>query len=816
MHFFAALLTAFLATAASGPVQGGANEILAQLSNLRLDKNQIYSIRDINLRRDALSISFNRGVIAFLGPVAGRVTGAVFVGSGEILSIPPGPVEKLQMFKFTGSPILNERFNAGLFRFTDDTYSEILEQYEDRAHEEVRAEDLEALLPWEDNLGAQARLLNFRLLQDLLGNNGRPLFFAELRSETMGWFDAVYDQRMAEEVTVLTAGREERSSVSDIWLSFNRRSEARDPERVAHEDASPVDVMSYDIDLTIQPDALLEAVTKLDLRARASGERVLSFDLTRSLQLSEVTLAGEAVPFFQQEASATDHSYHGLDRFVLVLPTATEEGEEMSLEFRYSGDVLQDRGKGIYFVSERSLWYPNVGPQDPARFDLTFHYPASGELVATGRLLEERNDGDFKHSRWTSGREFFVAGFNYGDFTIESHEDGLVPVFVCLNNDVETIFKEIEARRAVEKERALRAAAASRRRNRLRNETVLVSPDFNAFSTRGLADSILQDVRSTVEFFSDQFGPYPFDRLAVSQFPVPFSQGWPSLLYVSTLSFFTPEQRDRLGLEPRRNMIATEFVQAHEIAHQWFGNKIGSRSYRDQWIVEGFSNYAGAMFLAHKHGNSEPLVAVLDDAASRLFTRTGEDTTHDDNGPIWLGTRLATSNVPDGYVETVYNKSTWVIHMLRSLMQDPVDPSDGRFLSMTRQLLEEFDGRLASTWDLKRIAEGHMSARMDVRGDGNLDWFFEQWVFGTGAPSYDLTYAVEPAGGGFVVSGTIEQAGVSDFIMPVPLFAGVDDDLRFLGDVIVSGDGGEFSFTIDWQPETVVLDPYNTILKRPR
>ena len=482
MHFLAALLTAFLATAASGPVQGGADGILAQLSNLRLDKNQIYSIRDITLRRDALAISFNRGAIAFLEPVAGRVTGAVFVGSGEILSIPPGSAEKLQLFKFTGSPILNERFDAGLFRFTDDTYSEILRQYEDRAHEEVRAEDLEALLPWEDNLGERARLLNFRLLKDLIGNDERPLFFAELRGETMGWFDAVYDQRMAEEVTVLTAGRD--SFLTDIWLSFNRRSEARDPESFAHEDPSPVDVLSYDIDLTIEPDTLLEAVTKLDLRARVSGERVLSFDMTPALRVSDVMLDDEAVPFFQYEESALDPFYEGLDRFVVVLPSATEEGAEMSLEFRYSGSILEDRGEGIYFVSERSLWYPSVGPQDPARFDLTFHFPASGELVATGSLLDERTDGELKHSRWTSGREFFVAGFNFGDFAIESHEDGPVPVFVCLNNDVETIFKEIESRRALEKELALRAAA-NRRRNRLANETVLVSPDFRCIFDAG-------------------------------------------------------------------------------------------------------------------------------------------------------------------------------------------------------------------------------------------------------------------------------------------------------------------------------------------
>ena len=69
-----------------------ADEILAQLSKVRLDKKQIYNVRDITFRRDVLTISLNRGTIAFIEPVNGKVTGAVFVGSGEIVAIPPDPI----------------------------------------------------------------------------------------------------------------------------------------------------------------------------------------------------------------------------------------------------------------------------------------------------------------------------------------------------------------------------------------------------------------------------------------------------------------------------------------------------------------------------------------------------------------------------------------------------------------------------------------------------------------------------------------------------------------------------------------------------
>ena len=65
--------------------------------------------------------------MAFLHPVEGRVTGAVFFGEGELLLIPPDPVEKGSLARFTGVPLLNEKFSSALFRFTDDTHERLLE-----------------------------------------------------------------------------------------------------------------------------------------------------------------------------------------------------------------------------------------------------------------------------------------------------------------------------------------------------------------------------------------------------------------------------------------------------------------------------------------------------------------------------------------------------------------------------------------------------------------------------------------------------------------------------------------------------------------
>src|SRR5215471_13496572 len=128
------------------------NPTLAQLSKIRLDRSQVYTVRDIALNRDVLSISLNRGTIAFTEAIDGRVTGAVFVGSGDILAIPPDPIEKKQLFRYTKSTVLTEHFDVALFRFTDATWEDLMKEVRRQAPETVDAADVESILRWESEM----------------------------------------------------------------------------------------------------------------------------------------------------------------------------------------------------------------------------------------------------------------------------------------------------------------------------------------------------------------------------------------------------------------------------------------------------------------------------------------------------------------------------------------------------------------------------------------------------------------------------------------------------------------------------------------
>ena len=379
MRVVLGLVIAMFGAAFQSPAPGEADEILAQLSKTRIDKKQIYHVRETTIRRDALTVALNRGVIAFLEPVRGKVTGAVFIGSGEIVAIPPDSIERQQIYRFTSTPLLNEPFQTAVFRFTDNTYEEIRKEISQRAQEEVSPEDAAQFDSWDASLAGRSSGLNMRLLADLLEPAGKPFFLAELNGEKTGWFDVIFDTRATEEVSVFQIRDVGTTAVADVWASFNQRNEARNPEAVAHENKSPIDVLSYEIDGTNVAGTNIEAKVAMRVRARMEGPRVLTFDLSPALRVASVqTDMDESLPYYQ---------FPNLNGVTVVLPRSLKPSQELTLRFTYAGDLT---GRGSWYPSQRQQTIPSFKstltlPSDSA--SLTFEY--SGHKLVTASYHDQ-------------------------------------------------------------------------------------------------------------------------------------------------------------------------------------------------------------------------------------------------------------------------------------------------------------------------------------------------------------------------------------------------------------------------------------------
>jgi aminopeptidase N len=320
---------------------------------------------------------------------------------------------------------------------------------------------------------------------------------------------------------------------------------------------------------------------------------------------------------------------------------------------------------------------------------------------------------------------------------------------------------------------------------------------------------VAENAAHAVQYFQTLFGPFPYPRLALSQIPGNFGQGWPELIYLPTLSFLSTTERSELGGGGKVGELSEQSFVAHEVAHQWWGNQLGWKTYHDQWLSEGLASYAAALYLARGKDGERKLHDLLRSYKQDLMSKTKEGNTVESGGAIWLGQRLSNSLNPQGYHNIVYHKACWVLHMLRTLMADPKTGSDERFFRMLRDFVTAQSNGDPSTEDFVRHAEKYMPQGIDLEHNKQLDWFFNEWVYGTGIPNYKLKTVTRPLDSKkYIIEGTIEQSEVpAEFEMPVPVVAVYGRERKAsLGRVIVGETGGHFRFTVAAKPSRVTVD----------
>jgi hypothetical protein len=185
-------------------------------------------------------------------------------------------------------------------------------------------------------------------------------------------------------------------------------------------------------------------------------------------------------------------------------------------------------------------------------------------------------------------------------------------------------------------------------------------------------------------------------------------------------------------------------------------------------------------------------------------------------GPLSAGSRLNSSKSPFGYETVIYAKGTWVIHMLREMLRQPgaANP-DARFTALLKTISEKYAYRAFTTADFQREVQAVMTPKMDLEGGRSMEWFFDEWVRGTGVPRYQAEFTVHHTDTGYQVRGKLLQTGVPrSFIASVPLYAtgaGAGRNV-LLGNVLAAGPETSFHFTTQAAPRRILIDPQMTLL----
>jgi aminopeptidase N len=278
-----------------------------------------------------------------------------------------------------------------------------------------------------------------------------------------------------------------------------------------------------------------------------------------------------------------------------------------------------------------------------------------------------------------------------------------------------------------------------------------------------------------LNLYESLFEIYPFhnEKYGHAQF------GWGGGMEHTTVSFMNSFGRSLI---------------AHEMAHQWFGDKITCGSWKDIWLNEGFATYVAALVIE----NFDDQAAFVTEKSKMISNITSQT-----NGAVYLTDAELTDTNRIFSSRLTYNKGAMVLNMLRFKMGDAL------FFQGIKNYLK--DSNLAYKYAKTPDLQSHLEA---VYGS-SLTEFFNDWIYNQGYPIYNIT--AQNLGGGqakFTINQTQSDASVSFFEMPVPIrvFGSGGQQLDLVLNNTVNGEN--FIKNVPFTISSITFDPNKNIISK--
>jgi Peptidase family M1 domain len=705
-----------------------------QLRNLTIGGEAV-SVSNFELKREGGTFHLHSGTVCFVNPVQGKITGAVFVGDGNFVLDPPSESERRSLKLLTKEDEFSEKFIQAVFRFTDSTYDEIKKGGTAAAvgcdPGVLRDSQNTTRHKFKNNLEA-------RILEDVLSPEPGGLFYAFIHGKHYSDKEIFEIEPRRDEVSFRTYDENKWGE----WAQF------KIPGKHRHQTGRLLRIEHQQLDVTFEKNGDLIGKATTDFIARRDGVRVVALDLFRPLRVQSVTENGQSLSFIQEDKNEDGN-------FAVILPKALNTGEKLTFTTTYGGKgAVSNEGGGNYFPIARDNWYPN-NPDgalgEYVLYDMTLRIPKGMKMAATGALVSESNEGGQNVTVWKSENPQTVAGFSFGRFKEEevklTKPEYLIQAYA--NEELPDTIAMIQ-----------RSGVGA----------------LGSMSTTQLNKKALAEGAVAVQLYSDYFGPSLFKHMQITQQTAcNFGQSWPELVWIPMCYYFDTTVRHQFGLDSDRGYW--KVVTPHEVAHQWWGHTVGFASGRDQWMSEGFAELSASLYISLIEKNPKKFIEFWNDERELLLEKDAEGFRAIDVGPLTMGYRA--SNSRTGYSVTrrlIYPKGAYVLHMVRMMMWDR-KTGDENFKETMRDFVKTYSGKAATTEDFKEMMEKHMTPEMDLDGNHRLDWFFDEYVYGTALPTYKLTYTFEKNAEGNIVFGfKVTQSGVDEkFKMIVPIYLELAD-----------------------------------------
>jgi hypothetical protein len=746
-------------------------------------------VSNLVLKRDRAEMIFS-GTFYFPKPVLGKVTGAVFIGEGKFRAEPPpNAFEKDNLRRMLNADAVESDFRTAVLRFTDNTFSIIGQSHEPTGTAPKEAQDLASEM---ESRAARETGANFasRLLQALVNAEDPGVFIAQFDMGRRGRFTLVLDMQCRIPTVHFSINGGEKGliyaydktlSSNDVWLAFLSEQDYR--VGIAHYSDlfDQVSILRYDMKVDLrEPRKVLKVNAKMEVQALAPV-RAISFALTEDLPEADSLRKrkgmrvigarlsdGTALQTIQEEWESG---------FVVLLPGLRKAQEQFTIETDVEGDFIYDLREtyNCHFPLINGEWYPRHGYLQRSRFEIKFLHNKKYKVAGPGERIIEEPSAENSNELVTMYRmtePVALVTFAMGPYKI---------------------YQEKRQLQKAEMPIEFFSLAGTQSQSGYRDLTI--KEDF-----------VLAEMGNALDYLSAMFGAYPYPTFRAAFHPFPFGQGFATMLAIPNADSSRPR---------------TFAFISHETSHQWWGNIVAWRSYRDQWLSEGFAEYSGILYIKNRTKKSGDVKDAINELRDSL--REPPDTTTGigakrvvDIGPLILGQRLRSRQALNAYTTLTYNKGALVLRMLHFLFTDPVTGDGQPFFNMMKDFIDRYRSSSASTEEFAAVASEHYARTPLAQKYGvkDLRWFFTQWVMQTALPSYRLEYSIQDnPDGSAMVQGTIFQENAPDnWAMPLPVVVKFQGNQMARGTVIAMGSQQPVNIRLPQKPESVELDPDHWVL----
>jgi aminopeptidase N len=286
-----------------------------------------------------------------------------------------------------------------------------------------------------------------------------------------------------------------------------------------------------------------------------------------------------------------------------------------------------------------------------------------------------------------------------------------------------------------------------------------------------LAQSSTPNIIPQMQLYDTLFGLYPFHREKYGH----AQMGWGGGMEHQTFTFMGGWSYE---------------LMAHELAHQWFGDKVTCGSWEDIWLNEGFATYLSGLCYEHL----DP-VWWMPFKEGRINNITSQP-----NGSVFCSDTTDIGRIFSGRL--TYAKGGMILHTLRWVM------GDSAFYQGVRDYLN--DASIAFNFAKTPQFISHMEQAYGQ----SLAWYFSDWYYGEGYPSYQISWSQDGSNQlSLTVNQTQSHSSVPFFQLPIPIqFKNQTADTIVVFQHDFSGQS--FTANLSFQADSIIFDPQRWIISK--